>query len=205
MTNRTDNPSAAARPAVPQMRSRGRTSGGIVAAVIAAVLVLCVGCGTASSAPGAAPADVAGAPRGTAPDQAPGAPAPAADPEKAGQVDASHAGLTLKITNNSTYDLLWVNAGGSPDPASTPRAVIPARGGTDQITFKGTGIEIHPTWLVSGAGASVYPAVGVPLVGANGIVCTVDEASHGSPVGPTSCKIGHGWDPEADITFSNWH
>ena len=98
----------------------------------------------------------------------------------------------------------WVSSGDSRyTPTSPPKQVVPANGGTDRIVFQNSNIEIHPTWLVVGTEYTVEPAVGVPDAGPNEILRTSAEISPGSPVGPTTCQIGHGWDPDAQIVFSN--
>ena len=118
-----------------------------------------------------------------------------------GTVDSSRAGMVLNVTNSSTYDLQWVGGSG---PASTPLAVIPA-GGTDRIVWHGTNLELEPTWQVVGTEYNVFPKFGVPLIGGNATVCTIDEISRNSPVGMSHCDIGHGWDPDAHVTFADVH
>lgn len=109
-------------------------------------------------------------------------------------------GMVLNVTNSSSYDLQWV--GGS-DPYSTPKTIIPANGGTDRIVWHGSNLELSPTWQVVGTQYNVFPQFGVPLIGGNMSVCTMDEVSHNSPVGMSHCDIGHGWDPDAHVTFAN--
>jgi hypothetical protein len=113
--------------------------------------------------------------------------------------------LVINVVNNSSYDLRWVgDAGDGLTPDSPPVAVLAAHGGTDRITFESNaahGIEVRPTWRVDGTEMTVFPPLGVPTIGANAILCDVHEWSAGSPVGATGCDIGHGYAPDAHITF----
>jgi hypothetical protein len=115
----------------------------------------------------------------------------------------SKDGLVLNVVNNSSHDLHWVGDGNGPDPTSTPKDTIPANGGTDRIVFSGTNLQIQPTWQVAGTQKNVFPSFAVPLFGGNGADCTVDDISQQSPVGITHCDIGHGYDPDAHVTFGD--
>lgn len=119
-----------------------------------------------------------------------------------GPIESSKAGMVLNVINNSSYDLQWI---GGTDPANTPKTIIPANGGTDRIVWHGTNLELAPTWQVVGTQYNVFPRFGVPLIGGNGAVCTMDEISPNSPVGMSHCDIGSGWDPDAHVTFSDVH
>ncbi len=129
-----------------------------------------------------------------------------ADPLKA-ETSSNGIGMVLHVTNNSRYNLTWVGMNRGPDPASTPLSVIPP-GGTDRIewTHAGSGgLEIAPEWqaMVGTTSHTVYPAFGVPSIGSNVFSCTTDDMSKGSPVGPSQCNIGHGWDPDGQVIFVN--
>lgn len=106
------------------------------------------------------------------------------------------------MVNNSTHFLRWVGDGNGA-ARQHPKDIIPAHGGTDRIVWQGTNLEIHPTWQVVGTQKNAFPSFGVPLIGANGYSCTVDDISKGSPAGMTHCDIGHGCDPDANVTFSD--
>jgi hypothetical protein len=128
-----------------------------------------------------------------------------ADSVKTGKVGASKAGLVLNVVNNSTHELRWVGGGDGPDPSSTPKQIVSANGGTDRIVWTGTNLQIHPTWQVVGTEQNVFPSFAVPLFGPNGYSCTVDDISKNSPVGMAHCDIGHGYDPDAHVTFGDRH
>ena len=113
--------------------------------------------------------------------------------------------LVINVVNNSSHDLHWVgDAGDGLTPDSPPAPVLAAHGGTDRITFESNaahGIQVRPTWRVDGTEMTVFPPLGVPTIGPNAILCDVHEWSAGSPVGATGCNIGHGYAPDAHITF----
>jgi hypothetical protein len=131
-------------------------------------------------------------------------PAPRIVKQLEGDMHASSYGLVLNVKNDSTYTLFWAGDLGH-SPSNSPKLELPP-GGTDRITYKGdsTGMMARPQYLVGNTGYSVYPAFGVPLAGSNATSCSPnDMSSYQSPVGPTSCKIGSGWEPDAHVTFGN--
>lgn len=187
-------------PSIARPSRRGRRPA-LAALAAAAVLVGLVAC---SPAPRSTADSIQPPPATTSATSSATSPLPGGnDPLKNGQPDSATDGLVLDVTNNSSHDLVWVSSGGKNQPANTPSQTIPAKGGTDRIIFRGTDIEIHPTWLVSGTEYSVFPGIGVPLIGDNLILCTTDEATAGTPVTFSHCSIEHGYNPEAQVTFTD--
>jgi hypothetical protein len=116
---------------------------------------------------------------------------------------SSH-GLILNVVNTSSHTLRWMDDQNM-SPTNTPKPLLHP-GETDRLVYKASmgRMSIRPTWQIDDTKFTVFPAFSVPSVGANGYSCTPnDMSSYQSPVGPTHCDIGNGWEPDAHLTLGD--
>lgn len=120
--------------------------------------------------------------------------------QAAGVTSVSPAGLTLNVTNNSSYDLLWVD---SPETEPVNKAKNPLNhGDSDQLRFGLTTQDDTvygiPQWAVAGTNFSVSAFYQVASYG-NLASCGGQE--RGLPVAISVCEIGTGPNPVAQLTI----
>lgn len=115
-------------------------------------------------------------------------------------------GLKVRITNDSTHDLIWSGDQKGHLPTYEGPSVL-RPGQTTYFNFEQSsnegGLTTFPSWRVGSSGKFIYPGFSVPLVGFNGYVCTANEIDRGSPAKLTGCSIGSGYSPTATVVVKD--